>query len=268
MMPKLFAKEYERNELGWIKFPRDDNYRKELFPPEVNTHPAKANVFLVQAIIEYVSEPDDTILDIMAGTGTILVGALIGRKVICVEISKKFSTIQSEAVKILEDIAPGISERVMCVNLPCQIYLPILNVANHIIFSPQYAGILVTKATDRLTLEKQGKYDFVEYSKGILNLGTMSDFVWAEEMEKIYKKCYESLTTPSSMTLIIKDHIRKGKRTGLTQRAINSCVKLGFKYNPEEHFKWIAPGMVYTHFRKARGEEVVEDEDIVVLRKS
>jgi len=66
-MTKQFAPEYDLNEQGWIKFPPDSDYRKRMFPPEVNTHPAKANVYLVQAIIEYVSEPDDILMDIMAG---------------------------------------------------------------------------------------------------------------------------------------------------------------------------------------------------------
>ena len=52
---KQFASEYNLNEAGWIKFPPDSDYRKKMFPPEVNTHPAKANVYLVQAIIEYLS---------------------------------------------------------------------------------------------------------------------------------------------------------------------------------------------------------------------
>lgn len=268
---KQFASEYPRNELGWIKFPSDQEYRKSIFPPEVNQHPAKANVFMVQAIIEYVSKSDDTLLDVMAGTGTIMVGALICRDIICIEISEKFHKMQLAAVAKLEEIVPNIGEHIVCINLPCQVYLPIPNTANHIIFSPQYAKILVKskgyEETDRLTREKQGSYDFTEYSKSPLNLGTMSEFLWTMEMKEVYRKCYESLTTPGSMTLIIKDHIAKGQRVQLTQKAIESCTEVGFAYSPAEHFKWQAPGMAYTHIRRSRGEEVVDDEDIVVFRK-
>lgn len=264
---KTFAPEYPRNELGWVKFPSDQSYRKSMFPKEVNQHPAKANVFLVQAIIEYVSESEDTIMDVMAGSGTIMVGALIGRKVICVEISEKFHHLQVATLDMLESIAPGISSEISCVNLPCQVYLPIPDIANHIVFSPQYAGILKTKGRDSLTRDRQGTYDFVEYAKHPLNLGTMTEFIWAEEMEKVYKKCYDSITVGGSLTLIIKDHMSAGQRVPLTNKAIASCVRVGFKYDPQEHFKWQAPGMVYTFIRRARGEEVVDDEDIVVLRR-
>jgi len=264
---KQFAPEYDRNEQGWVRFPPDSDYRKRIFPPEVNQHPAKANVYLVQAIIEHVSEPDDLLMDIMAGTGTLMVGALIGRSVICVEISKKFHEIQVAALEQLERIALGISGMISLVNLPCQTYLPIPNLVDHIIFSPQYAGIMLKKSvTDQWNIDIG--YDFVEYSKSPLNLGSMSEFIWAEEMERVYAKCYQTLKYPGSMTLIIKDHIDAGERVPLTQKAIDAGVRVGFSYNPEEHFKWAAPGMPYTAARRARGEATVDDEDIVILRKT
>lgn len=265
-MTKQFAPEYDRNELGWIKFPPDSDYRKRMFPPEVNQHPAKANVYLVQAIIEYVSEPDDILMDIMAGTGTLMVGALIGRQVICVEISTKFHQIMLGAVEYLEKIAPGISNMISLVNLPCQTYLPIPDLADHIIFSPQYAGIMKKKSvTDQWNIDIG--YDFVEYSTNPLNLGTMSEFLWTHEMEKVYAKCYKTIKPGGSMTLIIKDHISASERIELTRMALVACARVGFNYSPNEHWKWAAPGMPYTVARRARGDMTVDDESIIVLRK-
>jgi len=264
-MTKIFAPEYDRNEQGWVRFPPDSDYRKRMFPPEVNTHPAKANVYLVQSIIEYVSEPDELLMDVMAGTGTLMVGALIGRSVICVEISNKFHQIQVAALEHLEKIAPGISGMISLVNLPCQTYLPIPDLANHIIFSPQYAGIMKTKGTDKWNTDTG--YDFSEYSTNPLNLGTMSEFLWTHEMEKVYAKCYETIKPGGSMTLIIKDHIDAGKRIELTQMAIDASIRVGFSYDPKEHWKWAAPGMPYTAARRARGEATVDDESIIILRK-
>ena len=263
---KTFASEYSRNESGWVKFPADSDYRKRMFPPEVNTHPAKANVYLVQSIVEYVSEGGQLLLDPMAGTGTLMVAALIDRDIICVEISEKFHQIQVAALEFLENIAPGISEHISLINMPCQTYLPVPNLANHIIFSPQYAGIMKKNVVNDQWNIDTG-YDFVEYSKSPLNLGTMTEFLWKHEMETVYKKCYETLTTPGTMSLIVKDHMRMGERIQLTQLAIDSSMRVGFKFNPEEHFKWAAPGMPYSAARKAKGITIVEDEDIVVFRK-
>jgi len=265
-MNKLFASEYELDDNGWIKFPPDASYRKRMFPPEVNQHPAKANIYLVQSIIEYVSESDELIMDVMAGTGTIMVGALVGRSVICVEISEKFHKLQVAALNHLETIAPGVSGNISLVNLPCQTYLPIPNLVNHIIFSPQYAGIMKKKVVNDQWNKDTG-YDFVEYSTNPLNLGTMSEFLWAFEMEKVYKKCFDTIKPGGTMTLILKDHISAGERIGLTDMGIKSSVKVGFNYSPAEHYKWAAPGMPYTSARRARGEPTVDDEDIVVLRK-
>lgn len=268
-MGKIFAEDYPRDSKGWVLFPRDSDYRSRMFPPEVNIHPAKANIYLVQAIVEYVSEPDEVLMDIMAGTGTLMVGALIGRSVICIEISEKFYQLQIAALNRLEQIAPGISDMISIVNIPCQNYLPIPDLVDHIIFSPQYAGILKAKTESQSQWTKDiSVYDWDEYSKSPLNLGTMSEFLWSQEMEKVYHKCYQTLKTPGSMTLILKDHINKGQRVQLVQRAIDASIRVGFSYNPEEHFKWAAPGMPYTALRRAKGIEVVDDESIVVLRKT
>ncbi len=264
-MDKVFAAEYGINDQGWIKFPDDKSYRKSLFPAEHNQHPAKANIYLVQSIVEYVSDPGDTLLDVMAGVGTLLVGALVGRNVICLEISNKFHMIQVAAVAKLETIAPGISTAVSLFNVPCQTILPIPNIADHIVFSPQYAGIMKAKGTD--SWNKDHAWDFEEYSAQPMNLGTMSEFLWTMEMAKVYSKCYDSLKSGGTMTLILKDHISAGQRIELTNKAIISCLEIGFTYDPSEHFKWAAPGMPYTVARRARGEATVEDEDIVVLRK-
>ncbi len=264
-MSKVFAQEYELNNLGWTRFPDDKHYRKTIFPAEASQHPAKANIYLVQAIVEYVSDPGDVLLDIMSGTGTLMVAALIDRTVICIEISEKFHKMQLATLEKLELIAPGISGNISCLNLPCQVFLPIPNYCNHIIFSPQYAGIMKTKGTDKWN--KETGYDFVEYSAQPMNLGNMSEFLWMHEMAKVYEKCYDSITSGGTMTLIIKDHISTGERVELTHIAIDSCIAIGFKYSPSEHFKWAAPGMPYTAARRARGEPTVDDEDIVVFRK-
>jgi len=69
------------------------------------------------------------------------------------------------------------------------------------------------------------------------------------------------------MTLIIKDHMDAGERIDLVGKAVDASIRVGFSFDPAEQFKWAAPGMPYTAARRARGEVVVDDESIVVLRK-
>ena len=269
-MTKQFAPEYPLNENGWIRFPADSEYRKRMFPEEVNKHPAKANVYLVQSIIEYVSEPGEILIDIMAGTGTLMVGALIGREIICVEISEMFHNLQVKAMSKMEVIAPGTSDHIMLINLPCQRYLPIPDLADHIIFSPPYAGIMkVGQKPGRLQEAFLGA-NVHEYSTHPLNIGLMNDFIWAHEMEQIYAKCFTTLKPSGTMTLITKDHYEKQKdgsrkRIPLSQAARDACIRAGFI--DHSWFKWNAPGSAFTSIYRSRGWEVVEDEDIIVIQK-
>ena len=262
---KSFASEYDRTDEGWIKFPTDADYRKRMFPLEVNKHTAKANVYLVQSIIEYVSEAEQTLMDIMAGTGTIIVGALVGRDIICVEISPYFHQLQQSALIKLEQIAPGISGHVSLINIACQTYLPIPNLVDHIIFSPPYASIMKSKGKDKLTTE-MSTYDMAEYTfTSPLNVGLMNDWIWGQEMKKIYRKCYDTIKPGGTLSIIVKDHMEKRKRVPLSQAAADACIAVGFEL--ESWHKWNAPGSFYTSIYRARGWEVVEDEDIIILKK-
>ena len=264
---KQFAPEYPRNEQDWVLFPPDSNYRKEMFPEEVNQHQAKANVFLIQSCIEYVSELGQLLLDPFGGTGTLMVGALINRDIMLIEISPEYHKLQQLALDKLEEIAPGVRDHVTLTNIALQLVLPIPNLVDHIIFSPPYSSIMKSKGTDKLTLEKTD-YKMAEYTfSSPLNLGLMNDWLWAQSMESVYDKCYKTLKPGGSMTIIVKDHMEKRQRVGLSQSAVNACKRVGFTSDPVEWFKWLAPGSVYTHIYRARGWEVVDDEDVVVLRK-
>lgn len=260
---KDFAPNYPRNEQGWILFPSDTTYRAELFPEKVNSHPAKANAHLVSAIVDYVSEPGESIMDIMAGTGTILLAALEGRRVICIEISAKFSALQEQAAKFIDDIAPGSESLITLINAPCQHVLPLP--CDHIIFSPPYANIMASRGKDKLTQEKTD-YDMEEYMEDKQNnVGAVNEWMYHQLMEGIYRGCYESIRPDGTLTIIIKNHMKDGDEVLLSERANKTCIDIGFK--PVDWFKWPAPGSVYHHIRVARGEQMVFDENIIVLRR-
>jgi DNA modification methylase len=264
MADKDFASDYPRNDDGLILFPRDEDYRKELFPFLVlSEHPAKANIFLVQSIVEYVSEPEEIVMDIMAGTGTIMTAALIGRRVICIEIEDEYVSILEKAAKSLESFAPGISEMITIIPGDSAKLLP-LKIADHVIFSPPYSNIMRKKKLDKLSAEMVGN-GLLKYSKHPDNIGNLNEFLYHQRMEIIYKATYNSLPAHGTLTIIIKDHIEKGERMFLGERAKKDCIRAGFEL--VGHHKWLPPGSAYTSFMRARGDTVVEDEDIIILRK-
>jgi len=57
---------------------------------ESMSHPAKGHMGLWQEILERYTEPGQWVLDPMAGIGTTLLGCLMGRNVICVELEQHF----------------------------------------------------------------------------------------------------------------------------------------------------------------------------------
>ena len=263
-MDKTFAAEYPINEDGLFRFPNDVNYRQSLFPSLVlSDHPAKANVFLVQAIVEFVSEPGETIMDIMAGTGTIMTAALIGRRVVCLDIEEEYIEILEQGAESLEAIALGIKDMITIVQGDCAKLLP-LPIADHIIFSPPYAQIMKSKGKDKLTVEKLGE-GVAKYSKHPDNISNLNEFLYHQKMELIYKKAFESLPPGGTLTIIIKDHVKNGKRVFLGERAERDCVRMGFE--SVGHYKHEALGTAYTKIYRARGDLTVEDEDIIILRR-
>ena len=73
-----------------LKFKVDTKHRKDWFTGVSFSHPAKMSLPLQLWIIENYTEAGETILDPMAGSGTILVACSLGRNVIAVELESKF----------------------------------------------------------------------------------------------------------------------------------------------------------------------------------
>ncbi len=270
-MTKKFAPEYPKNDDGLILFPRDSNYRKELFPLlKLDDHPAKANIYLVQAIVEYVSEPEETVMDIMAGTGTIMTAALIGRRVVCLDIEEDYAKILEQGANSLEAIAPGIRDMITIIEGDCLMLLP-LPITDHIIFSPPYSNIMRKTGgksgdvLDKLSRETLGD-GMLKYSKNPNNIGNLNEFLYHQKMERIYKKTLESLPIGGTLTIIIKDHIDKGERMFLGERAKRDCIRAG--YELDSHHRWLPPGTIYTSFMRARGDTVVDEEEVIILRRT
>lgn len=79
-----------------LLFKSDTKARKICFTSESFKHPAKMILPLQVWLIKKYTNPGDIILDPMAGSGTVLIGTLLDRNIICVELEEKFC-------KIIED---------------------------------------------------------------------------------------------------------------------------------------------------------------------
>ena len=73
-----------------LRFLSDTRHRKQWFTGLSFSHPAKMSLPLQIWIIENYTKEGETILDPMAGSGTLLVACSLGRNVIAVELEQKF----------------------------------------------------------------------------------------------------------------------------------------------------------------------------------
>ncbi|MFZ5501009.1 MAG: DNA methyltransferase, partial [Candidatus Micrarchaeota archaeon] len=165
-MTKTFAPQYERTEEGWVIFPRDVEYRKSLFPPEVMKHPAKFNLYLVESLVEYLTLPGQTVLDPFAGSGSIMVAALLGRKVKVIELEPHYAETLRESALSFEEGMIWVSEG------DCRQLLPVP--CDCVITSPPYSNISRTSPLPDL------KGEILPYMSHPLNLGRLSDFYFVQ----------------------------------------------------------------------------------------
>lgn len=254
----MFAEQYKRDEGGFILFPADQKRRKELFIDEVSKHPAKANLWLVEELIKHTSKPGNTVVDIMAGSGTILVGALLDRRVVCIDLNPLYVEWQGmSALKMGLDAG-----KVIILQGDCRKILPIP--CQSIIFSPPYSQ-LMDKGGGIFRREKGLQESYTGYQSDPKNLGNLNDFLFNQAMQEVYKLCAESLPLGGYMSIIIKDRLKGGKREPLGYRCVQSVLKQPFVL--DEWYKWKTPGTQFRHIHKAKGDEVIEDEHILIFRK-
>lgn len=263
-----FASEYEHNDQGWILFPTSDvTRRKALFPQDVFDHPAKANMFLIDTLVDHCTQPGETILDPFGGTGTIMIAALRGRNVTTIEIETAYQQLLQRIHSEWMD-TPELNDFLADIrNLQgdCRLVLPVP--CDHVIFSPPYS-IALGKSTGLTKREGAADKHFKkwgQYSNNAQNLGQLNPFLFARAMDKVYSGLAQSVPPGGSMTVITKDIMRNQKRVFLSVDCIKTCSKLGFKL--EEWHKWKTAGSAQAKIMRSKGAEVVWDEDILIFRR-
>lgn len=261
----MFAEQYDRNEQGWILFPRDQAIRARYLVPWKEAglladHPAKANVHLIEELVRHTTKPGDRIMDITAGAGTILRASMMGRHVVAIEIAHHYA----EWMKLSQFSHMMSSSRMNITVLEgdCRDFLPLK--CDSIIFSPPYStafnaggGILSRDKTWGAAVE--------QYRDDDRNLGNLTTFLYNRAMNQIYKLCFDSLPSGGKISLLIKDRILQGKRVNLGLEAVRMMSKAGFK--TWEWHQWKPPGSMFVSIKRSKGERVVEDESIVIMEK-
>ncbi len=277
-MSKVFAEQYERvreGEMDLIVFPRDVTWRKELFPDRVFEHPAKANMFLIKELIEYLTKPGDTILDPFGGTGTLLIGALYGRNVVLIEIEPHFIELLEETEKMWREGVqlPVVGEvkgpgRIFIMEGDCRQKLQDLDfLCDAAIFSPPYSSLLSGQTGLKENIGRSARGGALSQYTGkdasSQNLGRLNPFYFTQAMGMVYQRLVDRLTPEATVTLVVKDAMKAGTRQFLSKGIIHQAGKAGLKLL--EWHKWRPPGIAQLKLMKSKGFSVVEDEDILIF---
>ena len=264
MCPKVFAPGYNRDEQGRILFPLDRQLRAQLFPyTDAQEHIAKSNMLMVRELVEFVSKPSEAILDPFAGSGTILIAAVLERRVIMMELEDYFCGIIELNIVGVKQLHPRINELVTLIPGNSHNILPIPDFCDHLIFSPPFPqGWKKKGEMDNISV-RMGFKSAPEYSSDPENFTNLNAFIYHQKIELFYKKCFQTLKPGGTMTVIIKDKMEQGRRVMQADRTERDCIRLGFEL--VERFKWYAPGGGYSGMNRAKGLGTVDEEDLIIL---
>ncbi len=277
--PKVYASDYPRDEKGWIRFPRDVEHRKELFPQEVFDHPAKAQLFMTEELISFYTQPGDNILDPFGGTGTTAVGCTMNRNVTLCELEPVFLPILRGIYPVWEGLHQlgriGPLGKYTLLEGDCRVTLKSLpeNSFDAVITSPPYANLQVGKNTEReqefdgaLAREKARARAYGSDKASVNNFGRMNNFIFNKQMKVVYDQVYRLLKPNGVYISVTKDQMKGQGRNLLAADILAEATKSGLKYSGD-WYKWKTPGSMLGTVMKEKGSEVVEDEDVVVFRK-
>lgn len=273
MTAKTFAPGVPRDDQGRLVFPPDNSGRRELFLPESFDHPARAQLFMIEALVEYLSEPGDLIVDPFGGSGTLLTGLLAGRNVTLIELGDEYYDL---CVKNANHIIGGFSPpqpTAVVIHGPSQQRLAELSDVQAFIFSPPYAGALATaggKLADwgGYTREHTETYADTSQVQGNLspfNLGGFNNFMFTQEMKKIYKLCLDALKPGGFTCCIIKDRMIQGVKDELGYRAMQDMLAQGYEFYDWQRLYML--GSHYTKWHRSKGRKVIDEEHLIMMRK-
>lgn len=254
-----FAAEYERNDKGEILFPSDRKLRMELFRHKEVSHPGHNNLYMVDGLVEYLTKPGDSVLDPMAGQGSLMWSARTGRKVVLIELEPMY-------FEQLRKNQPSFEGDILLLEGDCLTYLPLPPVFTSVIFSPPYSNQF-HKGSGRgvETVSDKARAGVQEFIRTDGNIGLLDDFMFSRTLKAVYEGCYNSLLPGGSMAIIIKDRMAKGKRVELGKQTVRVATEVGFTL--DEWHSREAVGALFGRFNLMRGIEQVTDESIIIFRK-
>lgn len=247
---------------------RDIYQRARLFDEASFTHHAKFNLNLVQAILDRFSDPGDLVLDPMAGSGSIFVGLLTGRKVIAGDVESQWARLLSvnqislARQSIIAFATPGLACRWDAAKLPLA--------GGHVdlcVTSPPYFDTFSDWDASSNILEERHNEHGLSYgihAAQIANLHIYEDYLRA--MRGVYAECWRVLGPGKKLVLIVKDVIRNGRRVPVVADNETLARAQGFSFL--ERFNVPARGTRFRNVNRVKiGQAAPAIEPVLVFEK-
>lgn len=265
------------------KLKSDLPLRRWLFEDEVFAHPAKMHLGLMQRLIDMYSAPGDTLFDPMAGTGSLLYAATLGRNVVLRELEPSYLDLIHYSLPKLCEAAGMLLGRIN-VGLG-DARLPFDVQCDHILFSPPY-GIETTTGNMAASRREEllaGKYgERWQRKLGVHSANFFSGFNYAGnapdntgnktgrnywiDMRLIYANCLAAIPSKGLMIVVLKNHYRRGKLIDIVGETMSEVEALGGSLIAR-HGRQIDRLSIWVRRRRERGLPVVEVEDVLVFSK-
>jgi DNA modification methylase len=265
---KVFASSYPRNEQGWIQWPNDNDLRKQLYVSTVS-HPAKNNLFLYRELIEYLTVAGQIVLDPMLGAGSAMIGATIGRKIIGIELNHKLAEqAHTNAANLMMNQYP--QSIILVTEGDCTKLLPVPIQVDLIIFSPPYANQLHANKNDKFVNDPDrftdGIFEGVEtYTEHPDSFSNMPEFMFRNNMRKVYRLCFANTNPGGCMAVIIKDRISGGEVVEMGLWAAKIAQQEGWQV--KDWFKSEHIGKLWGNFNLSRGiKQITYEHDICFVK--
>jgi DNA modification methylase len=158
-----------------ITFNADKKHRDKYFTAAHFAHPAKMVLPLERWIIENYTKLGETILDPMAGSGTLLIACTMGRNVVCVELEEKFVKMQRDNWAKIQTLGPEMGYSMGTALILQGDARNLEGLCDSIITSPPYAECgkdMQVKGLNSRTCRKQADRP-VDYAPSDSNLGNL-----------------------------------------------------------------------------------------------
>jgi hypothetical protein len=251
--------------------------------PEVFAHPAKLHLGLLQRLIDLYTLPGDTLLDPMAGTGSLMLAATQQRHVILRDIQPEYVRMIQASIPMIHRAAGLFSglidiDQADAKTLECPAF-------EHAIFSPPYgfetgngisnerrARIFAEKKHGdrwRKYIEQPNHASFAagfRYAGGRQNAGNKSGRNYWADMRLIYARLAKLMPAGGLMILILKNHYRRGKLIDVVNQTVVEVQSLGFGLTAR-HGRFIDNPSLWQRRRREQGLPIVDVEDVLVFKR-